>query len=79
MPTTMTLLVQNLIKDEAFYNLDVEVDVTVEDLKCLLEIEAQIPVSEQAVFYKNKELNENAKRLTEYGVGNNDMIMLTIA
>jgi DNA damage-inducible protein 1 len=75
----MTLLVQNLLKEDAYYNLDVEIDVTVEDLKCLCEIEAQIPVSEQAIFFKNKELSENSKRLSEYGVGNNDMIMLTVA
>jgi hypothetical protein len=42
----MTLLVQNLTKEDAFHNLDVDVDITVEDLKCLLEIESMIPVSD---------------------------------
>lgn len=37
---TMTLLVQNLVTDQ-FHNLeDLDVDVTVEDLKCLIEIES---------------------------------------
>jgi len=37
----MTLLVQNLTKDDVFHNLeDIDVDVTLEDLKCLLEIES---------------------------------------
>jgi len=57
--------------------MEVDIDVTVEDLKCLLEIESGIPVSDQAVFYKNNELKEDAKKLTAYGVGNNDMLMLT--
>ena len=42
----MTLLVQNLVKEDTFHSLDVEMDVTVDDLKCLLEIESQIPVSD---------------------------------
>lgn len=57
--------------------MDVDTDITVEDLKCLLEIESQIPVNEQALFFKNKELNEDAKKLTACGVSNNDMLMLT--
>jgi hypothetical protein len=42
----MTLLVQNLVKEDVFHNLEVDTDITVEDLKCLLEIESQIPVSD---------------------------------
>jgi len=38
---TITLLVQNITKDDAFHNFDdVDIDITVEDLKCLLEIES---------------------------------------
>ncbi len=38
---TMTLLVQNLTKDDVYHNLeDVELGITLEDLKCLLEIES---------------------------------------
>ena len=36
----ITLLVQNLDKDDQFHSLDVEDDITVEGLKCLLEIES---------------------------------------
>ena len=51
---TMTLLVQNIVKDDTFHNLeDVDIDITVEDLKCLLEIESSIAVSDQVVFFKN--------------------------
>ena len=56
----MTLLVQNLTKEDTFHNLDVEVGITVEDLKCLLEIESSIPVSEQAIFFRNNELKNDA-------------------
>jgi hypothetical protein len=44
----LTLLVQNLTKEDALQNLDVDVEITVEDLKCLLEIESMISVSDQA-------------------------------
>jgi hypothetical protein len=74
----MTLLVQNLTKDDVFHNLeDVETTITVEDLKCLLEIESQIPVSDQVLFFKNTELNQDFKRLVDCGVSNNDMLTLT--
>ena len=42
----MTLLVQNLTKEDEFHSLDVEMDITVEGLKCLLEIESSIPVDQ---------------------------------
>lgn len=57
--TEITLLVQNLTKEDEFHNLDVEIDVTVEGLKCLLEIESGIPVDQQAIFFKSKELNQD--------------------
>ena len=40
----ITLLVQNLTKDDVFHSIEVESDVTIEDLKCILEIESLIPV-----------------------------------
>lgn len=74
---SMTLLVQNILTD-VFHNLeDLENDITVEDLKCLVEVESQLPVHEQALFYKNKELDQDFKKLVDYGVSNNDMITLT--
>lgn len=73
----MTLLVQNLSKDDEFHNLDVEANVTVEDLKCLLEIESSIPVSDQVLFFKNEELKSDTKKLSDYGVTNNDMLMMS--
>ena len=77
-PKTMTLLVQNLIKDDTYHNLeDIDVDVTVEDLKCLLEIESSIPVSDQVLFFKTQELNVDFKKLIDCGISNNDMLTLT--
>ena len=67
-----------MTKDDEFHNLeDIDVDITVEDLKCLLEIESKIPVSDQAVFFKNNQLNEDFKKLVDYGITNNDMLTLT--
>jgi len=77
-PSTMTLLVQNLAKDDEFHNLeDIDHDITVEDIKCLLEIESQIPVSDQVLFFKSQELTQEFKKLVDYGVTNNDMLTLT--
>ena len=73
----MTLLVQNLTKEDVFHNLDVDEDITVEDLKCLLEIESQIPVNDQAIFFRSTELNQDAKKLKDCGISNNDMLTLT--
>ena len=43
----MLVMVQNLTTDQPkFHNLDtIEVDATLEDLKCILEIESQILVN----------------------------------
>ena len=74
---TMTLLVQNLTKDDVFHSIECDNDVTVEDFKCLLEIESMIPVNDQALFFKNQELVQDNKKLTDVGVGNNDMLSVT--
>ena len=75
---TMTLLVQNLTKEDVYHNLeDVDLEITLEDLKCLLEIESMIPVSDQVVFFKQQELKDDFKKLQDYGVTNNDMLTLT--
>ena len=74
---TMSLLIQNLQIDDDFHNLEVDIDITVEDLKCLLEIEARVPVNDQALFFRNQELNNDSKKLTDCGVSNNDMLTLT--
>ena len=74
---TMELLIQNLTDEDKFHNLEVDVDSTVEDLKCLLEIESGMPVNDQAIFYKNQELKEDGKKLVDFGIGNNDMLMMT--
>ena len=76
---TMELLVQNLTSEDKFHNLEVDKDVTVEDLKCLLEIESGMPVNDQAIFFRNQELKEDAKKLVDFGIGNNDMLMMTKA
>ena len=35
---------RNLTKDDVFHSIEVDADITVEDLKCILEIESSIPV-----------------------------------
>lgn len=76
----MELLVQNLLEDDKFHSLEsVDINATVEDLKCLLEIESAIPLADQAIFFKNQELKDDTAKLTSFGVGNNDMLLMTRA
>jgi hypothetical protein len=56
----LTILVQNLLKEDVFHNIEeIDASATVEDLKCLLEIESGIPVQDQVLFFRNRELDDH--------------------
>ena len=40
----ITLLIQDLNKDDAYYHVECEANATVEDLKCLINIQAGLEV-----------------------------------
>ena len=40
----ITLLIQDLQKSDAYYHIECEANATVEDLKCLINIESGIEV-----------------------------------
>lgn len=50
--TTLSLLVQDLSKDEKFYHIEIESDATVEELKCLIAIESTIDPEKQILSYR---------------------------
>ncbi|KAF1799767.1 hypothetical protein FB192DRAFT_1139216 [Mucor lusitanicus] len=59
---------------EEMYNLDIDNQMAIEDLKALLEAESGVPPQSQHLFFSGKELNEAKKTLEEYGVGENEII-----
>ncbi|KAL9544672.1 hypothetical protein MBANPS3_007495 [Mucor bainieri] len=59
---------------EEMYNLDIDNQMAIEDLKALLEAESGVPPPSQHLFFSGKELNEAKKTLEEYGVGENEII-----
>lgn len=75
---------------EDIYNLEIDSQMAIEDLKALLEAEVTlfsfhshhdsriyqsgVPPDMQRLFYHGKELSELKKTLEEYQVGQNEMI-----
>ncbi|ORE07773.1 hypothetical protein BCV72DRAFT_101293 [Rhizopus microsporus var. microsporus] len=59
---------------EDIYNLEIDSQMAIEDLKALLEAESGVPPDMQRLFYHGKELSELKKTLEEYQVGQNEMI-----
>ncbi|KAI9475559.1 MAG: hypothetical protein EXX96DRAFT_270635 [Benjaminiella poitrasii] len=59
---------------EEIYNLEIDSQMAIEDLKALLEAESGIPPVSQRLLYNGKELNELKKTLEEYQVSQNEII-----
>lgn len=54
--------------------MEIEKDVTVEGLKCLLEVETAMPIDEQVIFFHNQPLMDDDKTLTSLGVLDSDLL-----
>lgn len=59
---------------EEIYNLEIDSQMAIEDLKALLEAESGVSPQSQHLFYHGRELNEPKKTLEEYQVGQNEVI-----
>ncbi|GAA5801142.1 hypothetical protein HPULCUR_006584 [Helicostylum pulchrum] len=59
---------------EDIYNLEIDSQMAIEDLKALLEAESGVAPDLQHLFYQGKELNELKKTLEDYQVGQNEII-----
>jgi hypothetical protein len=68
----MKITVDNMIKDD-FHSLELEDNATVEDLKVLLEVTAQVPISDQQILFNNNVLNDDRIKLQNFGINNNDI------
>lgn len=59
---------------DEIYNLEIDSQMAIEDLKALLEAESGVSPQIQHLFYHGRELNEAKKTLEEYQVGQNEVI-----
>ncbi|KAI8992172.1 hypothetical protein BDF20DRAFT_92120 [Mycotypha africana] len=59
---------------EEIYNLEIDSQMAIEDLKALLEAESGVPPTAQRLYYGEKELTELKKTLEEYQVGQNEIV-----
>ena len=76
--TMISLLIQDLREDDKFYHIECEPDSTVEDLKCLINIQSQVEVEKQELFFRQAMLTQDSRKLNEIGIVNNDMINMGI-
>lgn len=75
----LTLLVQDLQKNDKFYNIEIPADATVEELKCLIAIESTIDPERQILTYRQQILKTDSNKIVEHhGIQNNDMINLQV-
>ena len=74
----ITLLVQDLREDDKFYHVECEPNSTVEDLKCLINIQSNVEVEKQELFFRQQMLTQDTKKLNDIGIVNNDMINMGI-
>ncbi|KAI9317293.1 hypothetical protein BX666DRAFT_169913 [Dichotomocladium elegans] len=58
------------------YNLEIDSQMAIEDLKALLETESGIVPAEQELFHDGKPLDELKKLLEDYGVKQDDLVLL---
>lgn len=65
--------------DDKFYHVECEPDSTVEDLKCLVNIQSEVAVEQQILYYSQNVLNDDSKKLSDIGIKNNDMVNMNIS
>ncbi|CAG8597659.1 11143_t:CDS:10 [Scutellospora calospora] len=59
------------------HNIEVDSQIELENLKALIESETEIPPADQILSYHGQELTDPKKTLEQYGVIENDMLLLT--
>lgn len=74
----LSLLIQDLSKDDKYYHIECEPTASVEDLKCLISVVSSIEVEAQVLYYRQEILRVDSQRINELGIENNDMINMGI-
>lgn len=63
--------------EDNLYPLDISEDSEIEVLKASLEFESGVPTSEFAIYHNGVQLREIKKSLKDYGVKDDDMLVMT--
>ena len=63
------------LSDEIF-NLDVTEDLELENFKALLEFETGVPAREIGLVWNGRPLHDDKRTLKNYGIKENDMLLL---
>ncbi|KAI9492203.1 hypothetical protein BDB00DRAFT_829660 [Zychaea mexicana] len=58
------------------YNLEIDSQMAIEDLKALLETESGLEPRQQELIHNGRNLDQAKKLLEEYGVAQDDLILL---
>ncbi|ORX49770.1 hypothetical protein DM01DRAFT_1100331 [Hesseltinella vesiculosa] len=61
---------------DEIYNVEVDSQMTLEDLKALLETECGLAPERQALYFNGNELTESKKTLELYGINDYDMLLV---
>ena len=70
----MKLTVTTLADD--IYSLDVSEEMELENLKALLEFESEIPAKEIMILWNGQPLQDNKRKLKDYGINDGEMLLL---
>ncbi|KAI8096830.1 ubiquitin-related domain-containing protein [Halteromyces radiatus] len=62
--------------DDDIYNLAIDTQMSLEDLKALLEGESGVPPTEQHLYHNGQELLDLKKTMEQYGINDDDMLLL---
>ena len=61
---------------DQMFTLEVNEDMELENFKALVEFESQIPASEMAILWSGRPLQDNKKKLAEYGIKDGEVLLL---
>jgi len=70
----ISLLIQDLSKEDVFYHVECEDTATIEDLKCLISIQSNIGVEQQVLYFKQDIMRPDEKSINSFGIKDNDMV-----
>ena len=74
----MKITIDNTIKND-LHTIEVEDNGTVEDLKVLLEVVAEVPIDDQLLVFQNSFLEDNTSKLQHLGIRDGELCKYTIS
>ena len=75
----ITLVIQDLRSNNKLFEVQCASDCSVEDLKCMINIESQVDVAQQELFYMQVMLTNDAQQISAIGITDNDMINMGVS